>query len=351
MTRNKRGLWGVVLLGLTALACWLAALLTANALTQQYGGLSVRLPAASVTQRDLERAAVASSDGTLICAAAWSRASETKTASAALGANAPLRMIRVYGDMRQIAPMKLLSGSFPVYDDLTGCVVDAKSAWKLFHSIDAIGAQLTVDGNDYVVRGIVEAYEPMLLLRGSTEKYENLEFTVRYLLGAKQHVETFLYRCNSAGGEVVIESGLLARLIRGAVWLLPCLLGAVGAVALFKRGWMRRSIRRESLLLFLAGALLAAAVVVLLIKTAFWPQQFLPTKWSDFGFWSSLMGGWREQCKAISLITPLPKEIVFFQKARLCGILLLTAFLTAGWGTASGRFVVQRQKRDASTGL
>lgn len=342
MTRNKRGLFGTVFLGLTALACWLIALLMANNLIEQYGGLSARLPAASVTQQDLERALAVSSDGTLRCTAAWSRTSEPKTASAALGANAPLRMIRVYGDMRQVAPMRLLSGSFPVDDDLTGCTIDAKSAWKLFHSIDAIGAKLIVDGNDYVVRGIVEAYEPMLLLRGNAEKYENLEFTVRDLLSAKQHVETFLYRCNSAGGEVVVESGLLARLVRGAVWLLPCLVGAAGAVALFRRGWTRRSERRISLLLLLAGALLATTAFVLLLKTAFWPQQFFPTKWSDFGFWTSLLDGWRAQCKAISLMTSLPKEIELFRATRWCGVLLLTALLTGGWCAASIRTLGNR---------
>ena len=340
MTRNNRSTrLGAALLGVIAAACWLAALLTAGRMTEQYDALSVRFPAASVTQKDLERAAAASTDAELLCKAAWTRGSELKKASAALGESTQVRMIDVYGDMRQIAPMTLLNGSFPVDDDSSGCVIDTKSAWNLFHSTDAIGAELTVDGNPCVVRGIVEAYEPMVIMRNSDAVYENLEFTARDLSAAKQLVETFLYRCNSDGDYIVVQSGLLAHLALGSVWLLACIFGVAGACAFWKNAWTRKKSKRDCVLFFLAGAVLIVASAAVLMKTAYWPQSFLPTKWSDFGFWSTLLHGWEAQWKAISLITPLPKEIVFFQQLRCCGVLLLTALLTAGWCTASLRMI------------
>ena len=327
---------GAALIGAIAAACWLVSLLTVHALTQQYGGLSVRLPAATVTQRDLERAA-ASSDGTLICSAAWSRASEQKTASTALGAKATLRMIVAYGDMRQIAPMTLLCGSYPVDDDTSGCVVDAESAMRLFHAIDAIGAELTVDGELYVVRGIVEAYEPMLILRKNGAAYENLEFSAGDLSAAKQLVETFLYRCNNSGDYIVVQSGLTVHLAHGFVWVAVFIYGVAGASVLLRNAWAKRGNKRDFWWRLLIGAALVAASVVILIKTAFWPQSFLPTKWSDFAFWTNLWHGWEAQWKAISLMTPLPKEIELFQKLRFFGVLLLAALLTGGWCAASLR--------------
>ena len=337
MTRIRRTkLLGAALIGAIAAACWLVSLLTAHALTQQNGGLSVRFPTATVTQRDLDRAA-ASSDGTLICAAAWSRTIEQKTASSALGRNAALRMIVAYGDMRQIAPMRLLCGSYPVDDDTSGCVVDAKSAMRLFHATDTIGAELTVDGELYVVRGIVEAYEPMLILRKNGAAYENLEFSAENLSAAKQLVETFLYRCNSEGDYIVVQSGLIAQLAHGLVWFAAVIYGVAGANAALRNAWANRGNKHDFWWRLLIGAALVTASVAVLIKTAFWPQSFLPTKWSDFAFWTTLWQGWEAQWKAVSLMTPLPKEIELFQKLLCSGVLLLAALLAGGWCAASLR--------------
>lgn len=342
MTRTKHGVWGTALFGLIAGACWFAALLAAGRLAEQYGGLSVRFPAAAVTRRDLVHAVEASLDGELGCTAAWTRGSERKTASSGLGERTLLRMIFVYGDMRQIAPMKLLAGNFPVDDDMSGCVIDGASAWELFHAIDAIGAEVILEGENYIVRGVVEAYEPMALLRNRSAAYENLEFAARDLSAAKQRVETFLYRCNSAGGKVIVQSGLLARLTLSFVWLLPCILGFAGAVAMFRSGWRAKGKKRGGLPFLVAGMALAVAAGVVLIKTAYWPQSFLPTKWSDFEFWPDLIIGWETQWKAISLMTPLPKEIELFRTIRSCGVLLWTALLMSGLCASSLRF--QRNK-------
>ena len=337
MTRTKRGLRRAVLPGLIAATCWLIALFTAASLVRQYDGLSVRCSEAAITQKDLERAASASVDEELACTAAWTRKQELLAASSDLGGSAQVRVIEVYGDMRQAAPMKLLSGGFPAEDDTSGCLLDGSSAWALFHSTDAVGAEVTAGGKKYVVRGIVEAYEPMILLRKSAAIYENLEFSSGNLSEAKQFVETFLYRCGGSGSCIVVQSGLLARLALGFVWLPVCVFGALGAAALLKRAWASKADKRACVPLFIAGIALLAAAVSVLLSTFYWPQSFLPTKWSDFAFWSNLFEGWKTQWKAISLMTPLPKEIQLFQTLRRCGILLLTAFLAGGWCAASLR--------------
>ena len=85
------------------------------------------------------------------------------------------------------------------------------------------------------------------------------------------------------------------------------------------------------------GILLLLMAVWISTNTLYWPQSFLPTRWSDFSFWRSLMDSWKADWKAISLMTPLPKEIQLFQALRGCGLLLITAFLAGGWCAASFR--------------
>ena len=335
MTGTKRGWCKAAFLGLAALVCWLLALFAATRLTEQYRGLSVRFGEPAVSQEDLKRAAAAKADGEIACAAAWTSGAKLQTASSDLGGEASIRLIRVYGDMRQVAPMQLLAGSFPLEDDAEGCLLDAASAWKLFHASDAVGAAVTLNAKSYLVRGIVKAYEPMMLIRSSNGAYENLELNARDLSAAKQPAETFLYRCNAAGTYTIVQNGLLARIALGCVWFCACLFGAGAAIALWKSAWAKRANKRLAILRFLVGAALAAAVVALLLKTMYWPQSFLPTKWSDFGFWFDFAENGKTQWKAISLMTPHPKEIQLFSALRRCGVLLLAALLTGGWCATS----------------
>ncbi|MEN6419972.1 MAG: ABC transporter permease [Clostridiaceae bacterium] len=334
MTRTKRGLWRAVLPGLLAAICWLIALTSAVNLVERYGGLSVRFAEAAVTRADLERAQTESTGGGLVLQAAWTRSSERQTLGSALGGSAKVRVVGVYGDPRQTAFIQLLCGGFLPEDDEEGCVLDAASAWALFHSTDAVGAMLTLNGKTYAVRGVAEAYEPMILIRDDSLKYENLEFGAEDPASARQEVETFVTRCGAGGDFSVVQSGLYARLALGLTWFPACGLLVAAAAGLLKKAWLQRENKRAWPLLLAAGTALLAAAVLLLIKTFYWPQSFLPTKWSDFAFWRALIEGWQADWKATSLMTPLPKDIQLFRALRQCAVLMLTALLTGGWSAA-----------------
>lgn len=334
MTRTKRGVWRAALLGLLAVGCWLFALMTAGNLVEQYAGLSVRFAQPALTRKDLERAQTESAGGDLVLEAAWTRKNELQTINSELGGTAKARVIGVYGDPRKTAPMRLLSGAFLPEDDAEGCMLDASIAWTLFHATDAVGAAVTLSGKTYIVRGIVSAYEPMLMLRDDSLKYENLEFRAVDPASARQEVETFVTRGGGGGDFSVVQSGLYARVALGLVWLPACGLLLILAVSLLRKAWRKKADKRDWLPLFAAGAALLAAAVLLLIKTFYWPQSFLPTKWSDFAFWRALVEGWQADWNTISLMTPLPKEIQLFRALRQCAVLVLTACLAGGWCAA-----------------
>ncbi|MEA4938234.1 MAG: ABC transporter permease [Christensenella sp.] len=337
MTGTKRGWCAAALLGLFAVACWLGALSIASWLTRQYDGLSVRFAQPVVAQKDLLRAIDETPEGELRVRAAWTSDAKLQTASSALGTQTQLRRIQAYGDLRAIAPLRLLSGSFPVEDDTSGCLIDKASAWQLFHSTDAIGAVVTLGQNRYTVRGIADAYEPMLVIRGGNATYENLEFAAGEQSAAKQQAETFLYRCNAPNTYTLIESGLFARVARGFIWLCPCVFGIAGAIALFKSAKTRKDYANAAVPKYLASAVLLVIALAILLQTFYWPQSFLPTKWSDFGFWRDLVVGWGALGKAVSLMTPHPKEIQLLAALRWCAVLELSAVLFGGWCITAGR--------------
>jgi hypothetical protein len=346
MTGTKRGWCAAALLGLFAIACWLGALSIASWLTRQYDGLSVRFAQPAVAQKDLLRAIDETPEGELQVRAAWTSDAKLQTASSELGTQTQLRRIQAYGDLRAIAPMRLLSGSFPVGDDTGGCLLDKASAWQLFHSSDAVGGVVTLGKNRYTVRGIVDAYEPVLILRGSNATYENLEFTAADSSAAKQQVETFLYRCNAPSTYTLLESGLFVRVARGLVWLCLCAFGVAGAIAFYRGARARKGCPNAALPHYVASVVFAAVTLTILFLTFYWPQSFLPTKWSDFGFWRELTEGWGKLGKTISLMTPHPKEIQLLGALRWCAVLEAAALLFGGWSITSVRRVFDNRRRN-----
>jgi len=337
MTGTKRGWCAATLLGLLAIACWLGALSIASWMTRQYDGLSVRFPEPAVAQKDLERTIMETPEDEIRCRVAWASGTKLQTVSADLGTQAQLRVVQAYGDLRAIAPMRLLAGSFPVGDDTGGCLLDEASARQLFHSTSAIGASVTLGKSHYIVCGIVETYEPMLILRSGSAMYDNLEFTANNYAAAKQQVETFLYRCNAPKTYTLIESGLFTRVARGLVWLCPCVFGFAGAIILFKNARSRKERPNKALPRYVACAVFVIVTLAILLSTFYWPQSFLPTKWSNFRFWSALVEGWKGLFKTISLLTPHAKEIQLFSALRWCAVLELTALLSGGWYITSWR--------------
>lgn len=318
------------LLGLLAAGLWLFALLGARDLVMQYDGVSVRLERAALTQRQLEKTATQTEGESISLRAAWSRGA-AEQASSSLGGTTMLRRVSVYGDMRQTAPMQLLSGGFPADDDVNGCLLDAASAMSLFHAVDPIGATVLIGKESYVVRGVVKAYEPMLLARDSKATFNNLEFAAQNLDDAKQSVETFLFRSGATDGQIILQSGLLSRVLRGLLWLPPCLLGFVCGVRFLLRGRQWSETPQKRTYYVILGLVTVCAALIVLWNTAYLPQAWLPTKWSDFAFWNRLLEGWRENFTAYSLMTPLPKDVVLFQSLRRGALYAMLVLFFGVW--------------------
>jgi len=318
------------LLGALSVGLWLISLLGARDLVRQYDGVSVRLERASLTQRQLEQTAAQTKGEGVSLRAAWSRGA-AEQASSAFGGTTMLRRISVYGDMRQTAPMQLLSGGFPADDDMDGCLLDAASAMTLFHSIDPIGATVLLDKQSYVVRGVVEAYEPMLVTRDSKAKFNNFEFAAQNLDEAKQAVETYLMTAWVMDGQIILLSSMLARVLQGLLWLPPCLLGLVCGVRILLHSRRRGETPKKRVCFVILGLAAVSTAVIVASSTVYIPQTWLPTKWSDFGFWGRLVEGWRENFIAYSLMTPLPKDVILFQSLRRGALEALLVLLFGSW--------------------
>lgn len=308
------------LLFLLAAALWATGFVKARTLSGAYAGVSVRLIGAGVKETALRDILPTPEDDGLTLAAAWSRTlGADMTAD---GAAATAVLVTVYGDMRRTEPVTLLCGAFPTDGDTDGCVIDSETAVALFRSAFVTDVPVTVNGRAYVVRGVVSAYAPAVFVRHTDAAYTNLEFDAADLSTGKARAEAYLYRHALGESSVCVQSGLYAKMgfglafLPAAVFLLAC------GVRMLVLARQRRARTWATVLLYAAVAALTAGSVLVLWKTLYLPQQFLPTRAADFAFWRTLLDTWRADWRSITLLSPVPGDIMFFRGMR--GLLLVS---------------------------
>lgn len=208
-------------------------------------------------------------------------------------------------------------------EDTDGCLVDEKTAWELFGSLDVTGQRLTCEGKDYTIRGVIpgnkkvfahmvdgsqpapqtetraEAEEPALensldritlqRLEGKSIQELYLEWSSRYNVFAK-----------------LMDLELLQGISGCCMLLMPTTLCICLLWYLCRRFrkteqlWQKAGIAGLALLVFIGfGFFLKHRVRI--------PDEYIPTRWSDFSFWSRL---WKEKWEAVQLLLQMPKADV-----------------------------------------
>ncbi len=339
---DRRARVFAIVLAAAALALWSHTYIRVRTVTDAYTGVSARIADTKIPGKRLARLLAEGDDSGLCCLAAWSRGDKITAEAASMETDARLRVVTVYGDIRQVTPMRLVCGGFLAEDDMDGCLLDTKSAQTLFHSVDVQGTAVTLGEKRYTVRGVVDGGEPMAIVRNADAAYDNLEFAAADLQAGKAAVDAFLYRNALSGDYTVVQNGLYARILHGLIWL-PAALALLLAARRLACAALRRPRRAgRTAALLIAAAACGAAMVALFSKTFFWPQAFLPTKCADFAFWGALLNGWRETWERMLLMTPLPKDVLFFRDMRacICGIAAIMMLEAAACGCI--------RKRDAA---
>ena len=81
-----------------------------------------------------------------------------------------VKLVETAGSMNLVMPGRLCAGTFVTDSDSKGCVVSKKTADTLFGSVEALGEQLTLGKDTYIVRGTAaavtertEQYQPLML--------------------------------------------------------------------------------------------------------------------------------------------------------------------------------------------
>lgn len=259
----------------------------------------------------------------------------------------------VYGAMNQILPVQICRGNYVYENDLEGCILDKDTAYALFGSLDIIGQPVMIDENtisnkqdrndsrdsstqgesvtttkkrEYYIRGILDTSHPVVMVQARFDKtqFHYLQFDYGDSSRGREYVEQLILVYPLGSSSVIVDQNLIVRLL-GNVLFLPWLFAGVfiivKTIQLFS-GYLKEKKYRNEPPQFFIKKLIPATFSVIGIgitanKFAFFPLQYIPTKWSDFNSVSRTIDLIREHVEEFNYMTPTIREVLLRQNITM----------------------------------
>lgn len=221
-----------------------------------------------------------------------------------------------------------------LFQDREGCVLDSVSAVKLFGTEEAEGRWLRFRGKEYQVRRVLPWKQRLLLIspEDSSDSY-NRVFVKRRDPEMGKTPEQFLMGYGLSG--TVVEGGFLRGTALTALLLFPAAVGWF----LWKTARKEQKIysfRQWDYWIWTGALLLLVGTVgMILWNTIRVPGDWIPSRWSDFSFWSDRFSAAAEN---IRWFLALPKTAIQAENIIFC---IKSLFFSLG---AFFLFIVIRQK-------
>lgn len=234
-----------------------------------------------------------------------------------------------------------------------GCLLSAGLSGRLFGGKDTKGLTVEVQGRELEVLDVVDSEEAFLVCEA--EENDACSFdrtTVRCISGAIGKTEEGYQQL--CGGWERMETRVPVWAAQGACFLVPCILwgfllyycakmsrsargakpaGGREGQAAGRTGRIEKMIWTSMLYLLLAGGIL------LLIRVVRIPEDMIPARWSDFGFWEEYGKKLAVSCQALirsgKKIPDIPamKEFVKALQWAMAAVAAEIVFLYRFWKT------------------
>ena len=214
--------------------------------------------------------------------------------------------IEVAGNMGLLAGEMLCEGSFASSYDGDGCVISKELSYQLFGTIHGIGEEIflsqkeadTEEAASYIVRGILDTRDILCIVQGddkSVYPYARVKATDIPLSVVKQELMSVLPQEASWYFEGDFYRGV------GRVFLCLPLWSMLFRLLFFIRRKMeqKKSLRGYPIFQMVFPFVWIVGMAGLLFLSLSFSDDYIPTAWSDFEFFSTLL---QEKAKMVFLL-------------------------------------------------
>lgn len=225
--------------------------------------------------------------------------------------NSKASVLLFHGMPDSIAHFPMTAGRMPVYGESNVCALDKNTAFKLFSSVDVVGSNVNYDGNDWMIVGILDIDEPVLIAPGTAETvYDHF---------AVDHRESLTTLVTAIGDEADpfslsgTETARLLWILCGLPWALIVLSG-IRRLKGRSGGW--KVVSNVAFCTALLGIVIGLMYCV--------PIRLLPSRWSDLSFYGEQIRAFRNRPRSV----PTIRDVLLGRDAALtclwCALALIT---------------------------
>ena len=294
---------------------------------RQYSSASLRYdtPVSGRTAYAARQYSIAHSDDKIFWPTFWT---ENRASFSGGFVTVTANCIAFSGDASLVWPAKYINGSAPGTIDADGCAVSEALAWRLWGSTDVVGMTVEIDGTGRIVRGVFTGKEEVAIASFRDDDVTRKWYAVE-LAGATDSItreDAQLYATASGLGQPsFVLTGDLS-FFSSVIMVLPLLI-----LAVYGLGIIVRLIRKQypAARKFIPFLLLIAIAAVLPAIIERFPEWLIPTRWSDFSFWGSVLARASDGLREFLRAAPQSRDVELkLRLLRQAGVSVLTVCLS-----------------------
>lgn len=220
---------------------------------------------------------------------AYANSQKKKVRMPGLKRQVETKWVALYPSSQDTINKELIEGGYILNEK--ECIVDEDIAQALFGSYKIVGEEIWLEGNPFIIAGVVKGEEQAIYYEGPEDQlYSTLIVDFKEALNTKQQIESFLMAYNLPSPVAVVYTDEW-RFITDIFINLPMVI-LIGIVLI---GTMR-GIRQEEDLKSIKGLMIQLILIGLAIGFCIYlfkediPQSLIPSKWSDPTFYTLLWG-------------------------------------------------------------
>lgn len=254
----------------------------------------------------------------------WGEQQNMEIQNKDLGRSTKAALITVYGNSSLVLESsRFLDSSMSGY-----CLIDRQTSLELFQSASAEGQRIEIDKTAYQVAGVLASAEHTVLIQADAQKetvMDKVSLRIPEKENRQERIRLFCSQTGIAGKEIPVHFyGSWGNFM---AYLLPVFLLGTVLYGLLKLVYVHRDMPVQCLLLLLLFlGMLAVSIWILDISGGF-PVEMLPSKWSDFEFWSRLWEGKVQEMEFLLQIEKSRPQLILCNRFfRSAGYSILAVF-------------------------
>ena len=203
---------------------------------------------------------------------------------------------------------EFISGAAPGAIDGSGCAVSESLAWRLWGGIDVVGMTVMVDESERIVRGVFRGEVELALISFGDEDTSQEWSAVELGGGPDSFTRDDAVNYSLASGlgnpAAILMGG--QSLLAAIMVMLPFTILAIYGIFLAAGYAGKRFPTARKFYPFLLLIALAALVPAILGMI---PEWLIPTRWSDFRFWGSMLRQAASSLRGFLGVVPRSRDV------------------------------------------